>query len=71
MKQVVVVGGGASGLTAAIILARQGKQVTLIERNNICTRSLGVTNALDGGVKPHRFSQFSGDQTWLRSSTGG
>jgi phytoene dehydrogenase-like protein len=36
MKQVVVVGGGASGLTAAIILARQGKQVTLIERNNIC-----------------------------------
>jgi predicted Rossmann fold flavoprotein len=43
MKQVVVVGGGASGLTAAIILARQGKQVTLIERNNICGKKILIT----------------------------
>ena len=30
MKEVVIVGGGASGLTAAITAARNGKDVTII-----------------------------------------
>lgn len=31
MKQVVVIGGGAAGMMAAIISARNGHKVTLLE----------------------------------------
>ena len=43
MKEVVIVGGGASGLTAAITAARNGKDVTLIERNNKCSKKILIT----------------------------
>ena len=43
MKEVVVIGGGASGLTAAITAARNGKAVTLIERNNKCGKKILIT----------------------------
>ena len=43
MKEVVIVGGGASGLTAAITAARNGKDVTLIERNNKCGKKILIT----------------------------
>ena len=33
MRRVLVIGGGASGLMAAITAARQGAKVTLIEKN--------------------------------------
>ncbi|KAF2956663.1 NAD(P)/FAD-dependent oxidoreductase [Marinitoga sp. 38H-ov] len=36
MSKVIVVGGGISGLTSAIYLARAGKNVLLIEKNNSC-----------------------------------
>lgn len=32
MKQVIIIGGGAAGLTAAIMAARNGAQVTVLER---------------------------------------
>ena len=32
--RVGVIGGGASGMTAAILAARQGASVTLLERNS-------------------------------------
>ena len=32
-KSIVVIGGGAAGLMAAITAARQGAQVTLLEPN--------------------------------------
>ena len=43
MKEVVIIGGGASGLTAAITAARNGKDVTLIERNNKCGKKILIT----------------------------
>lgn len=43
MKQVVIIGGGASGLTAAIIAARNGKDVTIIEKNNKCGKKILIT----------------------------
>lgn len=43
MKDVVIIGGGASGLTAAITAARNGKNVTIIERNNKCGKKILIT----------------------------
>ena len=43
MNQVVIIGGGASGLVTAIIAARNGKDVTIIEKNNKCGKKLLIT----------------------------
>lgn len=43
MKQVVIIGGGASGLTAAITAARNGKDVTIIEKNSTCGKKILIT----------------------------
>lgn len=43
MKQVLIVGGGASGLMAAITAAEHGAKVTLIEKNKIVGKKLLVT----------------------------
>lgn len=43
MKKVIVVGGGASGLMAAIGAARQGAKVTLLEKNKQTGKKLLVT----------------------------
>lgn len=45
MKQVVIVGGGASGLTAAILLRRRGIDVTVIEKNKQVGKKILVTGA--------------------------
>lgn len=43
MRKVIVIGGGASGLMAAIMAARQGAKVTLLEKNKQTGKKLLVT----------------------------
>ena len=43
MQKIVIIGGGASGLVAAITAARTGKKVTIIEKNNIMGKKILVT----------------------------
>ena len=40
MKKIVVIGAGASGLVAAIYAKKNGKDVTLIEKNEICGKKI-------------------------------
>ena len=40
---VIVVGGGASGLLCAVMLARKGVQVTVLEKNHRNAKKLSAT----------------------------
>ena len=53
LADVAIVGGGITGLTAAVILSRAGKQVVLLERDRIGSGETGnttshLTEAVDG-----------------------
>ena len=39
MKEVIIIGGGASGLVAAIYAAKTGRKVTGLEKNKVCGKS--------------------------------
>ena len=61
--QVIVVGGGAAGLTAGIMAARNGAAVTILEQNEKPGRKICVTG--NGRCKPgicqgHSVSVFAG-----------
>jgi len=43
MKRVVVIGGGAAGLMAAVIAGREGTKVTLLEKMNYVGKKMGIT----------------------------
>lgn len=43
MKDVIVIGGGASGLVAAIYAAQSGSNVTLLEKNPNCGKKILIT----------------------------
>ena len=43
MNKVVVIGGGASGMLAAIIASREGADVTLIEKNEKLGKKIYIT----------------------------
>lgn len=43
MKNVVIIGGGASGLVASIFAAMNGNKVTILEKNNKCGKKLLIT----------------------------
>lgn len=43
MKKILVIGAGASGLVAAIYAKKQGMNVTLVEKNEICGKKILVT----------------------------
>lgn len=64
MKEIIVIGGGPAGLTAAISAARNGKDVTIIERNSKCGKKLLIT----GNGKCNFWNQDH-DLTHYHSST--
>ena len=43
MRKVLVIGGGAGGMMAAIFAARAGAQVTLLERNEKLGKKVYIT----------------------------
>lgn len=43
MKRVVVIGGGAAGLMAAVIAGREGAKVMLLEKMNYVGKKMGIT----------------------------
>lgn len=43
LKQVIVIGGGAAGMLAAIVSARNGEQVSLLEKNEKLGKKLFIT----------------------------
>lgn len=43
MKQLMIIGGGASGLIASIYARKQGHEVIILERNPICGKKILVT----------------------------
>ena len=45
-KEIVVIGGGAAGLMAAITAARQGAAVTLLEPNERLGKKVNITGCL-------------------------
>ena len=42
-KQILIAGGGASGMCAAVLLARAGCRVTVIEKGKACGKKLSMT----------------------------
>ena len=54
MKDIIVIGGGASGLIAAIYAAKSGRKVTIIEKNtNMGKKILAVAICYDSKEKEH------------------
>ena len=43
MKDIIVIGGGASGLVSAIYAAKAGAKVCLLEKNNVCGKKILIT----------------------------
>ncbi|MCR5295176.1 MAG: NAD(P)/FAD-dependent oxidoreductase [Lachnospiraceae bacterium] len=43
MKKIVIIGGGAAGMMAAVLMSRDGNQVTLIEQNEKLGKKLFIT----------------------------
>lgn len=41
--KIFVIGGGASGLVSAIFAKRNGNEVTILERNNVCGKKILIT----------------------------
>ena len=50
MKQIAIIGGGAAGMTCAVMLARKGIHVTILERGARLGRKLSATGNGQGNV---------------------
>ena len=62
-RQVIVVGGGASGLVAAISAAREGAEVTIIEQKEMDTNDKtnnGLAKVFASGTADGRFGRLHG-----------
>lgn len=43
MRDIIIIGGGASGLVAAIYAAKSGRKVTILEKNKNCGKKILIT----------------------------
>lgn len=50
MKKIAVIGGGAAGLACAVMLARKGRSVTILERGDRVGKKLAQTGNGQGNV---------------------
>jgi len=50
LKKIIIIGGGASGLMAAISASSMGKEVTILERNSACGRKLNICGKGRGNI---------------------
>ena len=65
---VIIVGAGHNGLTAAAYLARAGRRVLVLERRQI-VGGCAVTEEVDPGLAPGCESSSSSASAWWASST--
>lgn len=76
MSNVIVIGGGAAGMMAAIIAARNGHKVTLFEKNNKLGKKLFITgkgrcNFTNAGDSDDIFGSVVTNQKFLYSAFHG
>ncbi len=69
MKEVIVIGGGASGTTAAIFAARAGAKVTVLEKENVPMKKLartgnGKCNISNMKIDEHSFMSNKGRKAY-------
>lgn len=65
MKDVIVIGGGASGLISAIYASKSGNKVTILEKNN----NLGKKILITGNGKCNYWNKFINIQNYNTSSS--
>ncbi|MBR6230712.1 MAG: NAD(P)/FAD-dependent oxidoreductase, partial [Lachnospiraceae bacterium] len=63
MREIIIIGGGASGFAAAIMAAREGASVTILEKNEKPLRKLLLT-----GNGKCNISNLRGDADSFRSN---
>ena len=76
MRDIAIIGGGASGLVAAITAARLGSNVTIFERQNRIGKKILVTgngrcNMTNLNIKPEYFHTSSQERMLCTSSKEG
>lgn len=76
MSKVVVIGGGAAGMMAAITAARKGLRVTLIEKNEKLGKKLFITgkgrcNITNAGDSEDLFNSIVTNKKFMYSSLNG
>lgn len=50
MKKIAIIGGGAAGMVCAVVLARNGQNVTIFERGERLGRKLSATGNGQGNI---------------------
>ena len=76
MSSVIIIGGGAAGMMAAIIAARNGHEVTLLEKNDKLGKKLFITgkgrcNFTNAGDSEDIFNSVVTNQKFLYSAFNG
>ena len=64
---VVIIGGGAAGMAAAIAAAKRGRRVTVLERGRKALKKLGVTGNGRGNLLNRGKAQYFGDADFAKA----